>query len=514
MKKILCLLVLTGATAAAFGQGSLAPPGAPAPTMKTLSQIEPRTAVASLPFNIAVPGSYYLTTNLTGISGTNGITISSGNVTLDLRGFTLAGVPGSVDGIATAGVVTNVTLENGTVTGWGDVGVNAGSAFGATCVRLTVSNNQFDGLDPGGYARISFCLASGNGQDGFGVSSNEYEGTYEDCTSIFNDRWGFDTLWDCTFLNCRAVNNNADGISAYYKCVLKDCSANYNGGYGIFAQWPGCTLARCQAAENGLGGIAADNSALSGCTANYNNQDGIDAGSGSSLSGCSVSFNAGQGINTLDNCTLSDCAANTNSLDNIATGSGCVLVHCSSGGSGGNGYVLGAGNNISASAACHNPTNGIDAGDRTAVWSCTASFNGNAGVHLGVLGTVRDSSCVNNGTYGILADNNGYGSIVQNICSYNGTLAGSGPITAGAGIYVTNSPGCRIEANTLDFNYAALVVAANNHALIIRNSADASVGTNFVFGAGNSWGPIVNASAGGDISTISNSSHPEANFIH
>jgi hypothetical protein len=32
----------------AFAQGSLTPPGAPAPTMKTLAQIEPRTPVDAL----------------------------------------------------------------------------------------------------------------------------------------------------------------------------------------------------------------------------------------------------------------------------------------------------------------------------------------------------------------------------------------------------------------------------------------------------------------------------------
>ena len=60
----------------------------------------------------------------------------------------------------------------------------------------------------------------------------------------------------------------------------------------------------------------------------------------------------------------------------------------------------------------------------------------------------------------------------------------------------------------------ALVVAPGNHAFILRNSADASIGTNYVFGAGNSWGPIVDVRAGGDISSIPNSSHPDANFIH
>ncbi len=37
-----------------FGQGALAPPGAPAPTMKTLTQVEPRTPIPALPYVISM----------------------------------------------------------------------------------------------------------------------------------------------------------------------------------------------------------------------------------------------------------------------------------------------------------------------------------------------------------------------------------------------------------------------------------------------------------------------------
>src|SRR5438094_2967891 len=52
-----------------FAQGSLTPPGAPAPTMKSLDQIEARTAISSAPFTINQPGSYYLTKNLNVTNG-------------------------------------------------------------------------------------------------------------------------------------------------------------------------------------------------------------------------------------------------------------------------------------------------------------------------------------------------------------------------------------------------------------------------------------------------------------
>ena len=71
-----------------LAQGSLTPPGAPAPTMKSLDQVEARTPISSAPFTISSPGSYYLTSNLTVSSG-DAIVIASSNVTLDLRGFTI-----------------------------------------------------------------------------------------------------------------------------------------------------------------------------------------------------------------------------------------------------------------------------------------------------------------------------------------------------------------------------------------------------------------------------------------
>lgn len=49
------------------------PPGPIMPTMKTLVEVEPRTAINSLPFNVTAPGSYYLTGDLTAPADTTAI---------------------------------------------------------------------------------------------------------------------------------------------------------------------------------------------------------------------------------------------------------------------------------------------------------------------------------------------------------------------------------------------------------------------------------------------------------
>src|SRR5438128_1786300 len=87
---LIILSTLNPQLSAVFAQGSLTPPGAPAPAMKTLAQIEPRTPISSLPYFIGQSGSYYLTDNFSVGAGQDyGIFISANNVTIDLNGFTI-----------------------------------------------------------------------------------------------------------------------------------------------------------------------------------------------------------------------------------------------------------------------------------------------------------------------------------------------------------------------------------------------------------------------------------------
>ncbi len=125
MKTPALLLFLILPAAAQPGGPLTPPPGPPAPTMKSLDRIEPRTPLVdgapgidiapSGTITISRPGSYHLADNLTVSSG-DGIAVKSDNVTLDLLGFsiltTTAG--GSGSGISITGS-KNVTVKNGRI---------------------------------------------------------------------------------------------------------------------------------------------------------------------------------------------------------------------------------------------------------------------------------------------------------------------------------------------------------------------------------------------------------------
>jgi hypothetical protein len=204
-----CGLFLT--VQSVFAQGSLTPSGAPAPTMKTLTQVEPRTPISSLPYTITNPGSYYLTTNLTGMPGPDGIDINANDVTLDLNGFTLQGMAGSGSGINAINPVGNLAIRNGVVDSWVKNGVNAANSYNSQLERLrvsncnTVNNDNWGGLSAGSNCVVLVCTANGNKQSGFIVGEN------------------------CIIKDCTA-SGSLIGIVAGNNATVSHCTAALNSG--------------------------------------------------------------------------------------------------------------------------------------------------------------------------------------------------------------------------------------------------------------------------------------------
>ncbi len=272
-----------------LAQGSLTPPGAPAPTMKTLAQIEPRTPISAAPFTISQPGSYYLTTNLTGVSGSRGITITASDVTLDLGGFAVIGVPGSLDGINVLSIRTNVTVGNGTVRGWSGDGVDVNNAYRTTLRSMRACANSGSGIYSGIGSVVSECIATGNGNDGIHIAG---ESVVRDCVAMENGGFGIYTASLSTVINCTANFNTNSGIVSDGSGLVSGCTANRNSAHGI-SLWSGGDVTSCVAEGNIINGIVVSSMCRvigNSCTGNG---AGAGAGAGVRITGnsCRVEDN-------------------------------------------------------------------------------------------------------------------------------------------------------------------------------------------------------------------------------
>jgi hypothetical protein len=231
------LFVLAAGTVSAFAQGSLTPPGPPGPTMKALDQVEPRIPVHTLSgdslnlYIISQPGSYYLTTNLVGVSGESGIEITASNVTLDLNGFALMGVAGSKSGIYIPSVCNNVTVRNGSVSGWGNYGVLAGSygvAFqNLLFERLNVAGNTNGGIVSANCAILN-CQSSGNA--GYGILVQP--GAVSGCLVQNNTTYGiYVNAPGSQLIGNNCISNNPSGAATGCGIFIDDKNNRIEGNY-------------------------------------------------------------------------------------------------------------------------------------------------------------------------------------------------------------------------------------------------------------------------------------------
>jgi len=298
------------ASAGLLVAGPLAPPAGPvAGTYKTLSEIEPRTAVntANTPgdntcaFKISQPGSYYLTDNAYIPASRDGIQITANNVTLDLNGFAIIGAVGSNSGITITGS-QGCAVRNGAIRGFNSSGLYS-QRPGCIFEHLTISNNNYFGLFAASYSQISDCVVQDSGSSGYVTSEG------------------------CVLRGCVAKGNGSaatdSGFNLGDRNVAIGCSASGNYGAGIFAGH-GSRITDCQANSNAVGIQTYTTGLVTGCSSSQNTSDGIRAGNDTTVRGCSCTYNGDDGIQGADDCVISGNSCQANGFQ--ASGAGVFLV--------------------------------------------------------------------------------------------------------------------------------------------------------------------------------------------
>lgn len=289
-----CLTIVV-ASAWLANAGPLNPPSGP---VQSTSRFGPRTVIneANTPgdadslFMITQPGSYYLGGNVTGVSGMSGIEIAASNVSIDLNGFSLTGVPGSLDGIVVnPQTQRNITIKDGIVTSWGQDGIDLG-AGGLLVTRIRVRDNGGWGIHANTNSVVTQCTVSLNGAGGILGAQN---GLIQNCMLHLNGLAGVGNGIQggsgFTVIGCQVSQSTGDGIhlvagsgDGMAAVNVIACTSRRNGGIGIKLATSGL-VTKCVANVNGGGGIQATNSLVRGNTAFDNTVFNIDGGGTSTM---------------------------------------------------------------------------------------------------------------------------------------------------------------------------------------------------------------------------------------
>lgn len=321
-----CLVAIVAGIAPAAAQ--LAPPPGPvSPTMKRLDQVEPRTCVNSLPGSatavhvISQPGNYVLTGDVLGQDRKSGIEITcDGRVSLDLNGFSLLGVAGSLHGVHVrepgSGLPTGRRQfslvqgpsQGGGISSWGGDGLRISSVDVCDVFGLSIT-------DCGGVAcRVSSHDIAMNSIRNIKAIACGGGGVWVDVTASSGAGGGAGkaSFSDLTFLSC-------GGDALHIRCSssstcdvsVERCAASSCAGHGV-----------CVDATHGGGGggggagkVSFSDLSISSCTG-----DGVrcvcspEWRASCSIDGCDVAQGGSDGVHVVgaDVCSVgglgcSDC---------------------------------------------------------------------------------------------------------------------------------------------------------------------------------------------------------------
>jgi hypothetical protein len=269
---------LIGAAAAAgrVSAGSLTPPGAPAPTMLSLSSLSSiitsehsntrrqaglniylLTSSDNPRYTILAGGSWYISGDFNFITDIVmvqfGVAGEKSPSTLDFRGHGVWCNPAQ-GAVGTCVRVTGdvaVVVKNGNFTGIRNGVVVAGAG------RVVMDNINCTDLNPvdgtgatlGDNAVIRNCTFDAAGRIGATVGDNCI---IENCTFVGHDLHGLVTGSNCIIRDCVFANNPGNGLTTGVNCRVSGCTFRSNGAYGVYAGEQ-CIVEHCAANANRYG---------------------------------------------------------------------------------------------------------------------------------------------------------------------------------------------------------------------------------------------------------------------
>lgn len=309
----------------------------PVPLVPASTMVQPTQVISRLPFVISSPGRYVLSGSLAAADrpargAESGIVIGTDHVELDLDGHLLIGAEGTASGISVRlpekrDALTDICVRNGTLTGWGGLGVDLRAVQGARLIDLHAVHNgaqrtTMAGIYVGDAALVQGCTALSN--SGAGIIAGDGS-LLEGCLASRNGLEGFVLDGGASARASSAVSNGRDGFLLNGAgCSLFDCSASINSGHGINALVTASVRA-CNTSSNGGSGVASGRGSFVGdCVSTNNRGAGVAASGGlSRIEGNHLMLNAaGFDVSGNGNVVVRNTLSDADSAAGLLTDSG------------------------------------------------------------------------------------------------------------------------------------------------------------------------------------------------
>jgi hypothetical protein len=259
--------------------GPLNPPaGAVGSSGKTLTDVEPRTAInatntpgdANSVFRIAQAGSYYLAANVLIPANKTGIEIAASGVTVDLNGFVLTSFGGLQGIVASSTSIERITVRNGRILG-GTGGVDLAGINDVTVESVAAEVATGPGIRTGARAAVVNCSAISNTTSGITVGEQSH---VERCTAASTAGTGIEAAAGSRIVDCVSQGNTSRGYTLN-ACETSGCVARQNST-GFYIN--GGVASACLAADNSASGfLLGDRAMITDSVADGNGGSGISA---------------------------------------------------------------------------------------------------------------------------------------------------------------------------------------------------------------------------------------------